>query len=203
MATVRTICTRALRRSGVVDLLNDPAAEEASLALSVLNETMHGWRAKSVDTLHTSFTLSDTFVFWVPPTELSAETQALVAYQGTWNASTNSPALASATGTEGHVYKVSTAGSTTLDDVTSWAANDFAVFDGTEWLKGEDSQRFEGAVIAILGLAICDELAVQPSAKLVSDARDGWNTISAAYVTPPHAVFDDTLTRTPQRGPWY
>ena len=38
-----------------------------------------------------------------------------VVYQGTWNASTNSPALTSGTGTKGQYYVVATAGSTTID----------------------------------------------------------------------------------------
>ena len=36
-------------------------------------------------------------------------------YQGVWNASTNSPALVSSTGTKGQYYKVSVAGTTTID----------------------------------------------------------------------------------------
>jgi hypothetical protein len=36
-------------------------------------------------------------------------------YKGTWNASTNSPALASGVGTKGDYYVVSVAGATTLN----------------------------------------------------------------------------------------
>ncbi len=56
-------------------------------------------------------------------------------YQGTWNASTNTPALTSGTGTKGYYYKVSTAGSTTLDGISVWYIGDTAVFDGTTWDK--------------------------------------------------------------------
>ena len=58
-----------------------------------------------------------------------------VVYQGTWNASTNSPALTSGTGTKGQYYVVATAGSTTIDGHSQWNAGDWIVFDGTVWEK--------------------------------------------------------------------
>lgn len=58
-----------------------------------------------------------------------------VVYQGTWNASTNSPTLTSGTGTKGYLYKVSTSGTTTLDGNSSWNVGDQVVFDGTTWDK--------------------------------------------------------------------
>jgi hypothetical protein len=57
------------------------------------------------------------------------------AYQGVWNASTNIPALASGQGVINYVYKVSVAGSTTLDGTSVWNVGDFAFFDGTTWDK--------------------------------------------------------------------
>jgi hypothetical protein len=56
-------------------------------------------------------------------------------YQGTWNATTNSPALVSSTGTKGQYYKVSVAGTTTIDGVSQWNVNDQIVFDGATWDK--------------------------------------------------------------------
>jgi hypothetical protein len=58
-----------------------------------------------------------------------------VVYQGTWNASTNSPTLSSGTGTKGNYYVVATAGTTTLDGVSTWNIGDWAIFDGTKWDK--------------------------------------------------------------------
>lgn len=54
---------------------------------------------------------------------------------GTWNAATNTPALASGAGTKGSAYVVATAGTTALDGINVWAAGDWAVFDGTVWRK--------------------------------------------------------------------
>jgi len=60
-------------------------------------------------------------------------TSGAVVYQGTWNASTNVPALTSSVGTKGYYYLVSTPGSTNLNGITTWNAGDWAVFDGNVW----------------------------------------------------------------------
>jgi len=67
----------------------------------------------------------------------------VLSYQGTWNASTNSPALASGVGTPGYYYIVSTAGSTNLDGITDWAVGDWAVFSDLAtdaWQKIDNTQ---------------------------------------------------------------
>lgn len=56
-------------------------------------------------------------------------------YKGEWNANTNTPTLTSGVGTAGDYYRVSVAGTTNLDGVSSWALGDEAFFDGTDWLK--------------------------------------------------------------------
>ena len=65
----------------------------------------------------------------------TASFQTGLSYEGAWNASTNSPALASGTGTQGDYYIVSVAGTTNLDGVTDWQVGDWAVFSGTVWQK--------------------------------------------------------------------
>lgn len=54
-------------------------------------------------------------------------------YQGTWNATTNTPTITSGVGTKGHYYKVSVAGSTTIDGNNTWQVGDQIVFNGTTW----------------------------------------------------------------------
>lgn len=66
-------------------------------------------------------------------------------YQGTWNASTNSPTLASGVGTNGFYYVVSVDGSTNLDGITDWKAGDWAIFNGTAWQKIDQSWAIAGA----------------------------------------------------------
>ena len=56
-------------------------------------------------------------------------------YQGTWNATTNTPTLISSTGTKGYYYVVSVAGTTNLNGITDWQINDWAVFNGSVWQK--------------------------------------------------------------------
>jgi hypothetical protein len=56
-------------------------------------------------------------------------------YQGTWDASTNTPTLVSSTGTKGDYYVVSVAGSTTLDGESNWGVGDWVVFNNNTWQK--------------------------------------------------------------------
>lgn len=56
-------------------------------------------------------------------------------YQGTWNASTNTPTLTSSVGTKGYYYVVSVAGTTNLNGITDWQIGDWAVYNGTAWQK--------------------------------------------------------------------
>ena len=57
-------------------------------------------------------------------------------YQGVWDATANSPALASGVGTSGHYYIVNVAGNTTLDGNTGWQVGDWVIFSDTGvWQK--------------------------------------------------------------------
>lgn len=201
MSTVQTICARALRRIGLVASVDTPSAEDDAAARAHLNEMVYGWAADGVDVLlQADFAQSDEFVFWVPPLDIGSDTINVLSYRGTWNASTNSPTLTSATGTEGYVYKVSTAGSTTLDDVTSWSANDYAVFDGEEWFKGISSKRFDGGVTAMLAVRLAAEYGAEAPADTLLLARQTWSLMLPYYVKPPLATFDTTLRELPSRG---
>jgi hypothetical protein len=51
-------------------------------------------------------------------------------YLGLWDASTNTPPLASGVGTNGDTYTVSVAGATELDGVASWGVGDKVTFNG-------------------------------------------------------------------------
>jgi predicted heme/steroid binding protein len=75
-----------------------------------------------------------------------------VTYQGTWNASTNTPTLTSSVGTKGYYYIVDVAGSTNLNGITDWKIGDWAIFNGTTWDKVDNTDAvssvngFTGAV---------------------------------------------------------
>jgi len=201
MSTVREICTRALKRAGITAATETPAAEDAQTTLNLLNEMVFGWAAEGVDVLQQApFGFDDPFLFWVPPLELSAEVIAVQSFAGAWDASANSPALSSSVGTTGAVYRVSTAGNTALDDVASWALDDFAVFDGRVWHKGISSLRFDGGVIAMLCVRVCGDFQQPMSDVVVAQARSAWTTMLPYYVKPPKAGFDMALRMMPSRS---
>jgi hypothetical protein len=77
----------------------------------------------------------------VPVSELPAAVLGALSYQGTWNASTNTPTLASGVGTKGYYYVVSVAGSTNLDGITDWKIGDWAVYNGTAWQKVDNTDQ--------------------------------------------------------------
>jgi hypothetical protein len=62
-----------------------------------------------------------------------------LSYKGTWNATTNTPTLASGVGTNGYYYVTATAGSTNLDGITDWQIGDWLLFNGTVWQKIDQS----------------------------------------------------------------
>ena len=70
-------------------------------------------------------------------------------FQGTWNASTNTPTLTSGSGTTGNFYIVSVAGSTNLDGITDWQVGDWAVFieqgASDQWEKIDNSSVLSGS----------------------------------------------------------
>ena len=76
----------------------------------------------------------------VPVSELPAAVLGALSYQGTWNASTNTPTLTSSTGTKGYYYVVDVAGNTNLNGITDWLVGDWAVFNGSVWQKIDNTE---------------------------------------------------------------
>lgn len=59
-------------------------------------------------------------------------------YKGTWNASTNTPALADGSGSAGDVYRVSTAGTRNLGSgAIEFGVGDYAIYNGSVWEKAD------------------------------------------------------------------
>jgi hypothetical protein len=75
----------------------------------------------------------------VPLSQIPASIQGGVSYQGTWNASINTPTLSNGVGTKGYYYVVSVAGNTNLDGITAWNVGDWAIFNGTVWQKVDNT----------------------------------------------------------------
>lgn len=73
-------------------------------------------------------------------------------FQDTWNASTNIPAIpAAALANKGHYYIVSTDGTTNIDGISDWKANDWIVSVGTSWKKIDNTEPV--ATEAVAGIA--------------------------------------------------
>ena len=103
----------------------------------------------------------------VPTSQLPAAVLGAIQYQGAWNATTNTPALASGVGTQGHYYTVNVAGSTNLDGITDWQIGDNAVFNGTVWEK-IDNTDLVTSVAGKQGIVTLDLSDVDNGGALVS-----------------------------------
>lgn len=71
-------------------------------------------------------------------TSIAATAAGSINLPSAWNASTNTPTLASSTAATFDAYQVTVAGSTTLDGVTPWAVGDIALFGAagvSTWTK--------------------------------------------------------------------
>lgn len=92
-------------------------------------------------------------------------------YKGTWDASTNTPTLASGIGTQGDYYVVSVAGATDLDGITNWGVGDWATFNGSVW------QRVEGGADGnFVDLKVSNDVVVDNN--LIVNNRIGVETSS-------------------------
>lgn len=90
----------------------------------------------------------------IPLSQLPDTVIGAVEYQGTWNASTNSPNLPILSPSKGDYYVVSVTGSTSLGGITDWKVGDWAIYNGAAWEKVDNTDavwsvfgRF-GAVVA-------------------------------------------------------
>jgi len=119
-------------------------------------------------------------------------------FQGTWNASTNSPALASSVGTKGDYYVVGTAGSTTLNGISNWGVGDLATFNGSVWQRVEGGADLNGVNLSVSGtstlssLTASTALALNASKEIASVTNTG--TGNNVLATAPTLVGNVTLS---------
>lgn len=206
MATLRDIATTALRRLSIIDATEQATSEDAAYAVDRLNEMVAAWNGQGMDPLYEPLTLNDPFRFFVPPAPktIPAETRLRAAlhcldYKGEWDADTNTPTLATATGTTGHAYKVSVPGATLLDGVASWAEGDYLLFDGQAWLKSPSSARYDRGVACMLAMEISDAFGQTPPVTVAAFAAYTFSAILGDWCIPGETSFEDGLVHMPSR----
>jgi hypothetical protein len=118
-------------------------------------------------------------------------------FKGTWNASTNTPTLASGVGTKGDYYVVNVAGSTTLDGISNWGVGDWATYNGSVWQRVEGGADLNGVNLSVSGtstlsgLTASTALALDASKNIVSVTNTG--TGNNVLATSP-SIATPTLT---------
>ena len=102
-----------------------------------------------------------------------------VEYQGTWNASTNSPALSNSGGggSKGHYHKVATAGTSSVDGIAEWAVGDWIIHNGTVWEKVDNTDQVS-SVAGKQGAVTLDTDDVSEAANLYHTAQRARDAIS-------------------------
>jgi hypothetical protein len=102
-----------------------------------------------------------------------------LSYQGTWNASTNTPTLASSTGTKNYYYVVATAGSTNLNGITDWQIGDWLLFNGSVWQKIDTTDQVT-SVAGKTGAVILNNVDISGFASITASGTTTTLTSSSA-----------------------
>jgi hypothetical protein len=123
----------------------------------------------------------------------SAQTNALGAlnYKGTWDATANTPALASSVGTKGDYYVVSTAGSTALNGISNWGIGDWAVFNGSVWQRVEGGADLNGVNLTVSGTST---LSGKVTAQTLTIGLGGSTTVATNTALGFEALNSASLT---------
>jgi len=178
-----------------------------NIATTIANTTVTGKLLTNLPTPTSSaIAASDTILAAMAKLQgqITGIPQGLV-YKGTWNAFTNTPTLASSTGTTGEFYIVSVAGSTNLNGITDWQVGDWAIFvevGATDtWQKIDNTS-------AILGSGTANKIAKWTGSNtlatgLISDdgtdvtIGNSGNLIVEGNTTLGNADADTTLIKGP------
>lgn len=123
----------------------------------------------------------------------------IMEYKGTWDASTNTPALADGVGDTGDVYRVSVAGTQDLGNgPISFSVGDYVIYNGVEWEKSDTTD----AVASVNGytgivVLVSDDIAEGATNLYFTDARaqaaitGGASSIVTADLTASRALASD------------
>jgi hypothetical protein len=109
-------------------------------------------------------------------------------YQGTWNASTNTPTITSSVGTEGAFYIVSVAGTTNINGINDWQVGDWIVFHGSAWQKVDNSDSVS-SVFGRVGNIVAVQSDYSAFYPLIGDIKDGVLTVQGTGVLSGSGTF--------------
>lgn len=116
-----------------------------------------------------------------------------IIYQSTWNASTNTPTLASGSGTKGYMYKVSTQGTQNLGNGSIlYNIGDQVIYNGSTWDKIDG---FSTEVVSVFGRS---GVVVGSAADYSGVAMTGIASINGLVITAnTGAITTGSYTATP------
>jgi hypothetical protein len=136
----------------------------------------------------------------VPISQLPSAVLGALSYQGTWNASTNTPTLTSSVGTKGYYYVVNVAGSTNLNGITDWQVGDWAVYNGTAWQKVDNTD----AVTSVNGYTGTVNLTYTDVGAFPATSTTGTgNVVLATGATQANPTISNYENFTPTTAPAY
>jgi len=136
----------------------------------------------------------------VPISELPAAVIGALSYQGTWDASTNTPTLTSSVGTKGYYYVVSVAGSTNLNGITDWLVGDWAVYNGSVWQKIDNTD----SVTSVNGYTGAVVLTYTDVGAFPATSTTGsGNVVLATGATQANPIISNYENFTPTTAPAY
>lgn len=98
-----------------------------------------------------------------------------VDYQGTWNATTNTPTMPAADSTnKGHYYIVAVSGTTNVDGITDWTIGDWIISNGVAWNKVDNTDSVSsvfgrgGAIVANAGDYNASQITNTPAGNIAA-----------------------------------
>ena len=109
-------------------------------------------------------------------------------YEGTWNASTNTPTITSSVGTDGTFYIVNVAGTTNINGINDWQVGDWIVFHDTAWQKVDNSDSVS-SVFGRVGNVVANQSDYSAFYPLIADIKDGVLTVQGTGVLSGSGTF--------------
>jgi hypothetical protein len=111
-----------------------------------------------------------------------------VMYEGTWNASTNTPTITSSVGSKGDYYIVSTAGSTNINGITNWSVGDWIIFNGSTWDKVDNTDAVSSVNGYTGAVSLVTSDVAESGSLYYTEGRVSANTDVAANTAARHAA---------------